>query len=167
MLAHPLDYVLSLADAGLAEMRALIFELRPDALAEQGLVAALERQAKAIQARHKLKVDADFCPEPKLSLTVKECLYRVAQEALNNVVKHAQASHIQVRLQEKDREIILEVKDDGLGFEPQQEYPGHMGLQSMEERIIKVQGSLAVESEPGAGTSIKVSIPVPDVTENG
>ncbi len=164
-LAHPLDYVLSLADAGLAEMRALIFELRPDALAEQGLVAALERQAKALQARHKLNVYTDFCREPDLPLAVKECLYRVAQEALNNVVKHAQAGQVQVRLQKSAGKIILEVEDDGLGFEPQQAYPGHMGLQSMEERITKVQGSLTVESEPGVGTSIKVWVPAQNSPE--
>jgi PAS domain S-box-containing protein len=159
-LTQPLDYVLSLADAGLAEMRALIFELRPDALAEQGLVAALERQAKALQARHKLNVETDFCQEPDLPLTAKECLYRVTQEALNNVIKHAQAGHVQVRLHETEGKITLEIADDGLGFEPQQEYPGHMGLQSMRERVTKVQGLLAVKSEPGAGTSIKVWVPV-------
>jgi signal transduction histidine kinase len=159
-LTQPLDYVLSLADAGLAEMRALIFELRPDALAEQGLVAALERQAKALQARHKLNVETDFCQEPDLPLAAKECLHRVTQEALNNVIKHAQAGHVQVRLYEKGGKITLEIADDGLGFEPQQEYPGHMGLQSMRERVTKVQGLLAVKSEPGAGTSIKVWVPV-------
>jgi PAS domain S-box-containing protein len=155
-LARPLDYVLSLADAGLAEMRALIFELRPDALTEQGLVAALDRQARALQARHQVAVETDFGPEPDLPPAVKEALYRVAQEALNNVVKHAQAGQVQVRLQADGKSIGLEVKDDGVGFEPQQDYPGHMGLQSMQERIAKVQGSLAVESEPGVGTVVRV-----------
>jgi signal transduction histidine kinase len=159
-LAHPLDYVLSLADAGLAEMRALIFELRPDALVDQGLVAALERQTKALQARHKLDVETDFCREPELPLVVKECLYRVAQEALNNVVKHAQANRVEVRLQKKAEAIILEIEDHGLGFEPQQEYPGHMGLQSMQERLLKLEGSLAVKSKPGDGTRIRACIPV-------
>lgn len=161
-LAQPLDYTLSLADAGLAEMRALIFELRPDALAEQGLVAALERQAQAFQARHKVAVETDFCQEPDLPLVVKEALYRVAQESLNNVAKHAQADQVQMRLQVEREAVILEVKDDGLGFEPQQDFPGHMGLQSMRERIRNLNGRLTIDSAPGAGTSVKARAPVGD-----
>lgn len=158
-LTRPLDYVLSLADAGLAEMRALIFELRPDALAEQGLVAALERQAKALQARHKIPVETDFCPEPALPLIVKEALYRVAQEALNNVVKHAQATQVQVSLLAEADTVILTVQDDGLGFESQPSYPGHLGLQSMRERLAVVNGSLKIESELNRGTVIQARLP--------
>ncbi len=160
-LDRPLDYVLSLADAGLAEMRALIFELRPDALAEQGLAAALERQAKALQARHKIPVEIVCCPEPDLPLAVKEALYRVAQEALNNVVKHAQASQVWISLQ-GEKSVTLTVRDDGRGFEPQQSYPGHLGLQTMRERLASVNGSLEIESEPGQGTVVQARVSLPD-----
>jgi PAS domain S-box-containing protein len=158
-LSNPLDYVLSLADAGLAEMRALIFELRPDALAEQGLAEALKRQAKALQARHKITVETNFCPEPDLPLAVKETLYRVAQEALNNVVKHAQAALVQISLRAENETVTLAVQDDGLGFELQQSYPGHLGLQSMRERLAAANGSLTINSELGRGTVIQARVP--------
>ena len=158
-LSHPLEYVLSLADAGLAEMRSLIFELRPDALAEDGLVAALDRQTKAFRARHKLAVETDFGEEPDLSLEAKETLYRIAQEALNNVVKHAQATRVQVRLQDDGPAATLSVQDDGVGFEPKRDYPGHLGLKSMQERIKKVRGTLEIESYPNQGTVLRAFVP--------
>ncbi|MBX3060942.1 MAG: histidine kinase, partial [Anaerolineae bacterium] len=83
---EPVEYVLSLAEAGLAEMRALIFELRPESLATEGLVAALEKQAAALRTRHLVEVITDFAPDPDVSLEAKEALYRVTQEALHNVV---------------------------------------------------------------------------------
>ncbi|MEA3340165.1 MAG: sensor histidine kinase, partial [Chloroflexota bacterium] len=166
-LANPLDYVLSLADAGLAEMRALIFELRLDALEKEGLVAALSKHAEALHARHKLDVHTEFCEEPELPLETKEALYRIAQEALNNVVKHAHASQVEIRLAVSiverfgDREgaIALEVRDDGIGFDPQTEYPGHLGLQSMQERATRLGGTLEIESAPGRGVLLRVRIP--------
>ena len=157
-LAEPLDYVLSLAEAGLAEMRALIFELRPDSLEREGLVAALTRQAAAARVRHKLEVHTEFCEEPTLSFEAKEAFYRIAQESLNNVVKHAQASRVDIRLREDDRGIAFEVQDDGVGFDPQCEYPGHMGLHSMRERVAELGGRLEIESSPGNGTRIQVRI---------
>src|SRR5215212_7481580 len=81
-VADPLDYVLSLAEAGQAEMRALIFELRPESLKTEGLIAALEKQAAALKARHRIEVDAVLCYEPEASLEAKEAVYRIAQEAL-------------------------------------------------------------------------------------
>jgi PAS domain S-box-containing protein len=158
-LAEPLDYVLSLAEAGLAEMRALIFELRPDSLEREGLVAALTRQAAALRARHKSEVHTEFCKEPTLSFEAKEALYRIAQEALNNTVKHAQAARVDIRLGVSQGEIILELKDDGVGFDPQVEYAGHMGLNSMRERAAQIGGSLEIESAPGLGTRLRARVP--------
>ncbi len=157
-LAEPLAYVLSLAEAGLAEMRALIFELRPDSLEREGLVAALNRQAAATRVRHKLEVRTEFCREPALPSEAKEALYRIAQEALNNVAKHAQASRVQLRLRCDKGGVALEVQDNGVGFDPQREYPGHMGLHSMRERAVKLGTTLSIESAPGKGTLIRISI---------
>jgi signal transduction histidine kinase len=157
--AGPLDYAISLAEAGLMEMRALIFELRPDSLEREGLVSALTRQAMALRARHNLEVQADFCQEPVLPFDTKEALYRIAQEALNNVVKHAQASRVALKLENRSGEIILDIQDDGVGFDPQAEYPGHLGLQSMRERATQLGGKLIIESAPGTGTSLRVQIP--------
>jgi signal transduction histidine kinase len=117
---EPLDYVLALAQAGQAEMRALIFELRPESLEIEGLVMALQKQAEAIQARYSLKVVMELGEEPVLPFIVKEALYRIAQEALHNSVKHANATVVELRLRELATEMMLEVIDNGVGFNPEQ-----------------------------------------------
>ncbi|RIL07702.1 hypothetical protein DCC79_14615, partial [bacterium] len=157
-LAPPLDYVLSLAEAGLAEMRALIFELRPESLANEGLVAALEKQAAALRARHGLAVSTALSDEPEVSLDVKEALYRIAQEALHNVAKHARATRVSLRLAQSGGRLRLTVRDDGRGFDPAGLFPGHLGLQSMRERAAAIGGTLGIESAPGKGTTVRVEV---------
>lgn len=156
--AEPLDYVLSLADAGLAEMRALIFELRPETLETEGLLAALTRQIEAVRARHGLDIRADWGEEPEFPYEVKETVYRIAQEALNNVVKHAQARRVELRITGGLDALVLEIGDDGVGF-GSEEAPGHLGLRSMRERAARMGGTLHVESVAGLGTRIRASIP--------
>ncbi len=145
----------------LAEMRALIFELRPESLEQEGLVAALEKQAAAARARHRLAVTTSLCGEPDLSLAAKEALYRVAQEALHNTVKHAHASSLRLALVADEAGVCLEVADDGCGFDPEGTFPGHLGLRSMRERVQAIGGTLAVESAPCAGTRVVVRLPRP------
>jgi signal transduction histidine kinase len=176
-LAEPLDYVLSLADAGMTEMRSLIFALRPESLATEGLVVALEKQVAVLRARHRLVVHAELGSEPAAPLAVKEALYRIGQEALHNTVKHAQAGEVRVRLAVLDNraglddgagpddgaggEVLLEVADDGIGFDPGgRPLPGHLGLQSMRERAIAHRGRVHVCSAPEAGTTVRASFPL-------
>jgi len=158
--AEPLDYCISLAEAGLAEMRALIFELRPESLEAEGLVAALSKQADALQARHSIVVEKSFCEEPGVPLAIKESLYRIAQEALNNIVKHARATQVDLCLEQIDGVLRLEVKDNGQGFDPAGNFPGHIGLNSMRERVERVGGSFEVESQPGGGTRLCARVPI-------
>jgi signal transduction histidine kinase len=158
-LAAPLDYILQLAEAGLTEMRALIFELRPESLANEGLVVALNKQAAALSARHGLTVEADLGAEPDVPLETKEALYRVAQEALHNIVKHARARHAEVRLRCDDAACVLEICDDGVGFDSGGSFPGHLGLRSMHERAARLGGTLAIDSAPGAGTRLTARLP--------
>ena len=156
--AEPLDYVLSLAEAGLSEMRALIFELRPESLKNEGLVVALTKQSDALQARHKLDVVTSFCPEPDISLDAKEALYRVAQEAMHNIARHAKATRIELSLLNKDGVITLEVRDNGKGFDPNGDFPGHLGLKSMRERVANIGGAFHITSQPGEGTVLTVHV---------
>jgi len=158
---EPMEYVLSLAEAGLAEMRALIFELRPESLATEGLVAALEKQANALRTRHQLQVRTLFSSEPEVGLEIKQALFRIAQEALHNIVKHARASQVDVWLQERDGVISLDIRDNGRGFDPTALFPGHLGLQSMRERIERLGGEFYLESEPGKGTAVMAVLSVP------
>lgn len=159
-VADPIDYVLQLAEAGLTEMRALIFELRPESLETEGVVAAIEKQVAATRARHNLDVHAELCPEPNATLDAKEAVYRITQEALHNVVKHARATHVDVQLECDDKEMQLRITDNGTGFDPGGSFPGHIGLRSMQERASKVGGSLDIQSTPGKGASICAHIPV-------
>ncbi|OJX47920.1 MAG: hypothetical protein BGO78_05220 [Chloroflexi bacterium 44-23] len=157
-VAEPLDYVLSLAEAGLAEMRALIFELRPESLQNEGLLGALTKVSDAVRTRHKLDIVTSFCSEPDISLDAKEMLYRITQEAIYNVIKHASATRIEITLMMKDGKLILEVRDNGKGFDPQGSFPGHLGLQSMRERVANCNGELLIISQPGQGTTVKVEL---------
>lgn len=163
-LEEPLAYVLQLAEAGLSEMRALIFELRPESLEEEGLVAALGKQAAAMQARHQIGVNTHFDTEPNISLSTKEALYRVMQEAMNNIVKHAKATQVEVMLATVDGRLTLTIQDNGQGFDTSGQFPGHLGLKSMRERVEKFGGSYRIESEAGAGTTITVIVPIGPAT---
>jgi PAS domain S-box-containing protein len=160
LVADPLDYVLSLADAGLAEMRALIFELRPESLETEGLVAALEKQAAALRARHEIEVTTSLCDEPGGSPEVKEAVYRIAQEALHNTVKHARASKVGLEMVCDTGSLTLEVSDDGVGFDAGGDFPGHLGLRSMRERASRLGGTLRMQTAPGRGTHIWARIPL-------
>jgi signal transduction histidine kinase len=149
-----------LTRGALAEMRALIFELRPGALAEEGLVAALTKQAAALSAREGLVIEVQG-PDERLPLEpeVEEQLYRLGQEALANVVKHARASRATVYIAATDDSVSMEVSDDGRGFDPAVVGPEHFGLRSMRGRVADLGGRLQVMSAPGGGTVLRVEVP--------
>jgi PAS domain S-box-containing protein len=155
----PLDYVVSLAKTGLAEMRGLIFELRPETVEHEGLADLLQKQADAFAVRHRVQVTTVLCDEPVGPAKTKEALYRIAQEALHNTVKHAGATAIHLSLQRDGEEIILAVRDNGKGFDTSGSYPGHLGLHTMRERAEEVGGVLQIASAAGAGTTISVRTP--------
>jgi len=160
IVRESVEYVLTLAEAGLAEMRALIFELRPESLETEGLAVALAKQAASIQARHGIEVQIDLGDEPQMVLATKESLYRVAREALHNVVKHASATRIMLRMQCDDSMLQLDVIDNGIGFETSKDFPGHLGLHSMRERVVQMGGEISIKSTKGSGTQLSVTLPV-------
>lgn len=158
-LPDPLNYVLALAEGALDEMRALIFELRPESLAEEGLTAALEKQAAALRARKQIAVETVLTAEPDIPLETKHAFYRIAQEALHNIGKHARATRVLLRLQNVDGSLRLEIEDNGRGFDTAASFPGHLGLKSMQERAAALGGQAIIDSRPGRGTAIRVTIP--------
>lgn len=158
-VADPLDYITNLAEGGLAETRALIFELIPNSIETDGLATALQRQAMASQARSGLPIEVRLCDEPDIPVRAKEALYRIAQESLGNVVKHAGATAAGVSLEDDGSSVVLRITDNGRGFDPGGDFPGHFGLRSMAERARKIGGVYVVESAPGAGSTVTVSIP--------
>ena len=170
--ATALDSVIELAEAALTEMRALIFELRPEALAEVGLMGALHRQLDGLELRHGLATERQLGAEPELAFAAKQVLLRVAQEAFHNVTKHAGASRVTVAAEvsgghANDAELAaaashldLTITDDGVGFDPTASYPGHLGLRSMHERVASLEGRLDITSAVGHGTTVRVQVPL-------
>jgi signal transduction histidine kinase len=159
-VGEELSEIGQLTRGALAEMRALIFELQPGALAEEGLVAALTKQASALSAREGLMIEVDG-PDERLPLgpEVEDQLYRLGQEALANVVKHARASSAAVCIAARDDIVWMEVSDNGRGFDPAAVGPGHFGLRSMRGRVADLGGRLEVRSTPGRGTVLRVEVP--------
>lgn len=145
----------------LAEMRALIFELRPNQLEELGLEQALRLHAAAVQGRTGLPIAVECAPVDRAPLPVEDALYRIAQEAIHNVVKHARATAVSVALDQADRTLRLRVVDDGAGFDPTDVPAGHLGLTSMRTRAEGVGGRFAIDSRPGDGTRLDVAVPIP------
>ena len=153
------NYVLDLAHIAQAEMRALLLEMRPDALQTEGLRIVLKHQVDALAARHKIAITQNLgTQEPQLALQDKEMLYRVCIEALNNALRHAHPSQIEIRLAEDMTETLLEVKDNGTGFDTSLDFPGHFGLKGMRERAEKAGAIFQLKSAPGAGTALSVRI---------
>jgi len=148
-----------LTRGALAEMRALIFELRPAALAEEGLVAAVRKQAAALTARERVVITVAG-PEERLELEpgVEEHLYRIVSEALHNVVKHAAAGNAEVAITAGPDVLRVVVSDHGVGFEPEIKRAGHLGLSTMAERAALIGADLAITSSPGAGATVTVSL---------
>jgi signal transduction histidine kinase len=142
------------------EMRQLLFELRPQILDEQGLAAALWSRLQAVHAHAGIAVEFDCEDDVPLGRAVEQELYRLAQEALNNVLKHARASRVRVGLTRADGRVLMEIADDGVGFEPATHHNGGLGLTGMRERLAGLGGNLTVDSTPGAGTRLRIEVPM-------
>jgi signal transduction histidine kinase len=143
----------------LKEMRLLIHELRPPALEEDGLLGALHQRLEAVEKRAGVNARLIADAIVQFPRPVEEGLYRIAQEALNNALKHAAASNVVVRLANEDSRTVLEVEDDGRGFiVDSADGRGGMGLANMRERARKLGGSLAVLSAPGRGTIVRATV---------
>jgi signal transduction histidine kinase len=143
----------------LAEMRALIFELRPGNLEQDGLLAALRTHAAALQGRIGLPIVVTSELGERLPLEIEEVLYRIAQEALHNVVKHAAARQVELTLDRRGDGLLLRIRDDGKGFDAKAVPEGHLGLAGMRARAARIGASLTVASRPSEGTVIEIVVP--------
>jgi PAS domain S-box-containing protein len=143
----------------LAEMRALIFELRPGNLEQDGLTRALRTHTAALQGRIGLPVVVESTIDERLPLPIEEVLYRIAQEALHNVVKHANAQQVRVEVGRVSSGVRMRIVDDGRGFDPEKVPTGHLGLAGMQSRATKVGARFACRSVPGEGTTVEVTVP--------
>jgi len=159
------------AQEALREMRLLIFELRLPAIEEQGLSGVLQERLQAVEARGGIQSALHVAGEERLPLDVQEELYHMAQEILNNVLKHARAGRVDVSLDYAADGVCLAVQDDGIGFDLDRLRPGGMGLDGLRERAARLGAALDLESTPGRGTRITVRLARPageetvDITE--
>jgi signal transduction histidine kinase len=150
-----LEELRRLTQGALAEMRMLLLELRPAALAEVGLADLLRQLAEATTGQTQLQVALAFRGKCDAPTDVQVALYRVAQEALNNVVKHAGATKAEIRLHCREGSVGLTISDNGSGFDPQTVSPKSLGLRMMHERAEAIGATLKIEGQAGRGTKVK------------
>lgn len=143
----------------LQETRMLIFDLRPSTVEAEGLAAALRARLAAVEARSGLDVHFEFEEIGRLAPDIEVGLYRIGQEALNNMVRHAQATSVRVAIGRTDGHVRLVIADDGVGFDPAATDQGGLGLRGMQERAAGIGATLSVQSHPGSGTRISVEVP--------
>jgi signal transduction histidine kinase len=166
--AEELVKIEDLARRTTKEIRHMLFTLRPLVLESQGLIAALEAMAEKMHETYNQNViiDADQDVVPQLEMGKQTVIFYIAEEAVNNARKHAQAAHIWVRLKSVDKDLdLLEVQDDGIGFDVNSvdasyETRGSLGMINMRERAELVNGLLRIESAEGRGTRVRVLIPI-------
>ena len=143
----------------LAEMRGLIFELRPANIEADGLTQAVRTHAAAVAGRTGLPIAVDCGLVDRLPVEVESGLYRITQEALHNVVKHASANQVHISLEQDDGQVHLTVEDDGVGFDPKSSSAGTLGLAGMRHRAERLGGTFSVQSQPGHGSRVEVVVP--------
>jgi PAS domain S-box-containing protein len=144
----------------LAEMRSLIFELRPGSIERDGLAQALRTHATAVESRVGLPIRLEVDLEERLPIAVEETLYRIAQEALHNIVRHAGAHQAVVCVERVGDVARLTVRDDGRGFDPDLIAEGHLGVAGMRARAERIGGRFELHSAGAGGTTVTVELPV-------
>lgn len=145
----------------LQDVRRLAVELRPAALDDFGLVPAIERLRDIVQEQSEISVEVQSeLSDARLPADAETALYRIAQEAFTNVLKHAGAARVTVRLSRRDDNVTLVIHDDGKGFDPTSIREGGLGLLGMRERVALLGGRLTIDSSDGAGTMLRAEVPV-------
>jgi signal transduction histidine kinase len=151
-----------LTQDAIQELRSLIFQLRPAAVESEGLAEALVKHVQVLRRVHRQDIQLEVVGEPRLRPRIDDEVFRIAQEALHNALRHAAAARLEVRLEEGERLLALTVRDDGRGFDPgaAAHRSRRLGLTSMEERAAALGGALTIESAPGEGTTISLEVPL-------
>jgi signal transduction histidine kinase len=145
------------AQESLADMRLMIFELRHPLLEKEGLVPVLQARLYSVEKRAGHNATLESALDQRLPSAIEVGLYRIANEALNNALKHAHARNVTVRLMQEGSSVTLEIADDGIGFLPSAAGgQGRLGLTTMRERALAEGWDLSIDSAPGKGTSIRI-----------
>jgi signal transduction histidine kinase len=157
-----LERLRELTQDAMAELRSLVFELRPAELETEGLVATLEKHIDVLRRVHGCDIGLRVTGAPAPSSRVDGEILRIAQEALTNALRHAEARRIDVSIEADDGRLLLAVADDGRGFDLAEPAlrSRRLGLTSMEERARALGATLELDSRPGAGTTVRLEVPV-------
>ncbi len=154
--AHALmEQLQQLTTSALSEMRLLLLELRPASLTQVGLPSLIQQLAATLQSRTAIEISTVLDEIPTLVPDVQVALYRTVQEALNNIIKHAQASRVIIRLEWNNKQLVLTITDNGKGFDSSAKKPSSLGMNIMRERAESINATLHVESVIGEGTRIQ------------
>jgi signal transduction histidine kinase len=162
-----------LTRGALAEMRTLLLELRPAALTQAKFPDLLRQLSEAVIGRARLPVQLDVRGEYEMPPEVKVAFYRIAQESLNNVVKYARATQVEIKLIQECCDVHLEIQDNGIGFDQASIKPTSLGMRIMRERAEVIHAHLSVNSSPGQGTKVILDwneeelIPLSKITTRG
>ncbi len=151
-----LEELRKLTQGALAEMRTLLLELRPASLTDKPLAEILGHLTQAVTSRSRTPVTLMVEGDSSLPAEIQVALYRIAQEALNNVAKHAAATEVSVRLNCEPGRVLLSIEDDGRGFDASEALPDQLGLRIMRERAETIGATLEISSDPGQGTQVRV-----------
>jgi signal transduction histidine kinase len=154
-----LEQIERLTRGALAELRTLLLEMQPEALTDRELPFLIRQLADTMMARANTSISTTLLGDCEIPTEVKIALYRITQEALNNVVKHSQARHAKIKLESDCEKIILRISDDGIGFEPENPQFHGMGISNMNSRAKDIEASLTITSQPGKGTEVLVTRP--------
>lgn len=150
----------NIADGVLEDLHRLAINLRPAALDHLGLVAALRQHAEMLSLQQQLTVQFETVGRiERLPGEVETAIYRIVQESLTNVVRHAQASRADILLERRDNKLIVIIEDNGIGFDPQTPKVGHLGMLGMHERAEMLGGKITIESAPGMGSTVLLEVP--------
>jgi signal transduction histidine kinase len=159
--AERVRQIQALGSEALRELRLSLFELHPPVLERFGLARALKGRLESVESRAGVRTSFRVVGDTPPPLAVQEALLRVALELLNNTLKHARASSIDVRLEQSPVQASLEVEDDGEGFDPSAEHrEGGLGIRGMEERARRLGATLSIQSTPGQGTRARFTVPL-------
>jgi signal transduction histidine kinase len=161
--AEQVATVRQLAAEATDELRTIVVGLRPPDLAGDGLHVALRKQAELLDRVHGAQVRFQGCPVPRLPSGREEAVYRIAQEAVHNALRHGEPNRVEIELSSADGMLVLAVSDDGHGFDPaaaSARLRRRLGIASMADRARAAEGRLTLDSRPGKGTVVRLEVPV-------
>ena len=168
-LRTKVESAMQLVDSTIATLRRMASELRPRTLDDLGLLAALEAQAQEFESRTGIRCIVAVPKEPvTLDADRSTAIFRIFQESLTNVARHARATHVEAHFEKNDNRLIFQVSDNGIGFDPAEvKARKSLGLVGMQERALMLNGDFKIEGVPGTGTTMTLSIPLPATVQGG